>query len=51
MLQQGKKASAYRVKEPIVKTSASLFFDFNRKGNIDDPVIISYLTFTAETNM
>ena len=40
-----------KLKEPNVKRSTFLFFHWNRKNNIDDPVIISSLAFTSETKM
>ena len=38
-----------RIKESMVKRSTFLFFHWNRKSNIDDPVIINSLAFTSET--
>ena len=40
-----------KIKEPMVKRPTFLFFHWNRKSKIDDPVIISPLVFTPRTKM
>ena len=40
-----------KIKEPMMKRSIFSFFDWNRKSKIEDPVIISSLSFTAETKI
>ena len=39
------------IEEPMVKRSTFLFFHWNGKCKINDPVIISSLAFTPETQM
>ena len=40
-----------KIKEPMVERSTFLFFHWNRKSKLDDPMIISSLAFTPETKM
>ena len=40
-----------KIKEPMMKRTIFSFFHLNRKSKIDDPVIISSLSFTPETKM
>ena len=40
-----------KIKEPMVKRVTFLFFHWNKKSKIDDPVIVSSLAFTPETKI